>query len=56
MLKAFPLINEMYPTITMEEYSTEPDNILPNNYKQLVVFEGEDKICINGYWVENKLW
>lgn len=56
MLDAFPLINEMYPTIAMEEYSNELDIMLPNNYKQVVVFEGEEMIGISGYWIGNKLW
>ena len=56
MLGAFSLINEMYPTITREEYSNELDIMLPNNYKQVVVFEGEEMIGICGYWVGNKLW
>lgn len=56
MLGAFSLINEMYPTITREEYSNELDIMLPNNYKQVVVFEGEEMIGISGYWVGNKLW
>jgi GNAT superfamily N-acetyltransferase len=56
MLASFPLIKEMYPTITLEEYSNELDIMLPNDYKQIVVFEGDKMIGISGYWVGNKLW
>lgn len=56
MLQSFPLIHEMYPSITMEEYSRELDMMIPNNYKQVVVFENQEMIGISGYWIGTKLW
>ena len=56
MLKSFPLIKEMYPNITQEEYSDELDLMIPNNYKQVIVFQENEMLGISGYWVGNKLW
>ena len=56
MLTVFPLISEMYPTITLEEYSEELDIMIPNNYKQIVVFENDEILGLSGYWVGSKLW
>lgn len=56
MLTSFPLIKEMYPNITQEEYSDELDLMIPNNYKQVIVFQENEMLGISGYWVGNKLW
>ena len=39
MLKNFELLKEMYPSLTMEEYASELDVMLPHNYTQVGVFE-----------------
>lgn len=56
MLQTFPLIKEMYPSITVEQYSEELDLMVPNNYKQVVVFENDEMLGLSGYWFGNKLW
>ncbi len=56
MISAYKLINEMYPTISLEDYSNELDLMLLNNYKQIAVFEHEEMIGISGFWVGTKLW
>lgn len=56
MLTSFPLIKEMYPNITQEAYSDELDLMIPNNYKQVIVFQENEMLGISGYWVGNKLW
>jgi len=37
MLQNFDLIREMYPSITLEEYSNELDIMLPHNYGQVAI-------------------
>ena len=56
MLENFELIQEMYPDITIEEYSNELDVMLPHNYGQVAVFEGDQCAGMTGFWVGSKLW
>jgi len=56
MLKNFALIKEMYPTITLEEYDRELDIMLPHNYGQVAVYDGDICAGLTGYWVGSKLW
>ncbi|MFT6244809.1 MAG: GNAT superfamily N-acetyltransferase [Salibacteraceae bacterium] len=56
MLKNYDLLLEVYPTLTMNEYSTELDLMLPHNYGQVGVFDGEICAGLSGYWIGTKLW
>lgn len=56
MLSSFPLIQEMYPSISYDEYSEELDLMIKNSYKQVVVFENKEMLGLSGYWVGTKLW
>lgn len=56
MLKCLPLLNEVYPTLTPEEYSEELDLMLTNNYSQVVVELDGEIVGIVGYWFGSKLW
>ncbi|MCR9172725.1 MAG: GNAT family N-acetyltransferase [bacterium] len=56
MLENFALIQEMYPTITFEEYSNELDIMLPHNYGQVVIYDGTTCAGLTGYWIGSKLW
>jgi GNAT superfamily N-acetyltransferase len=56
MLKFLPVLNELYPSLTTEEYSQELDEMLPCRYGQVAVFEEEECIAICGFWLGNKLW
>lgn len=57
MLKYFSVIQELYPTLTLEEYDRDLTEMLPNNkYGQVAVFEGENCLGISGYWIGTKLW
>jgi GNAT superfamily N-acetyltransferase len=56
MLKYLPVLNELYPSLTAEEYSRELDEMLPCRYGQVAVFEEEECIAICGFWIGNKLW
>ncbi len=56
MLQNFELIQEMYPSITLEEYSNELDIMLPHNYGQAAVYDGETCAGMTGYWIGSKLW
>jgi GNAT superfamily N-acetyltransferase len=56
MLQQLPLIQQLYPEFTEQIYSDLLDEMLPNNYKQVVAFENEIAVGLSGFWVGTKLW
>lgn len=56
MLKQLPVMQELYPELTFEYYEQMLDQMLPHNYGQVAVFDGENCIGISGYWHGTKLW
>lgn len=57
MLEQLPILNELYPTLTVEAYSKELDEMLPNNrYFQVAAFEENACIGLTGVWIGTKLW
>lgn len=56
MLKNHSLLLEVYPSLTVEDYSLELDEMLQHNYGQVCVFEGDNCIGMTGYWIGTKLW
>jgi GNAT superfamily N-acetyltransferase len=56
MLSYLPVLNELYPSLTAEEYSRELDEMLPCRYGQVAAFEEDECVAICGFWIGNKLW
>ena len=56
MLDNLTLLQEVYPSLTKEDYSNELDAMLPNNYGQVGVFIGDECVGLTGYWIGSKLW
>ncbi|NBR13817.1 MAG: GNAT family N-acetyltransferase [Flavobacteriales bacterium] len=56
MLEYLHVLNDLYPSLTLEDYSKELDVMLPHNYGQVAVFEDDECLGISGFWVGNKLW
>ena len=56
MLAQLNVLNEMYPSLSFEEYSNELDEMLPHRYGQVAVFENEECLGLTGYWLGSKLW
>ncbi len=56
MLDRYTVLLEVYPSLTLEEYSIELDEMLSHNYGQVAVFEEEECIGLTGYWIGSKLW
>jgi len=56
MLEHIDVLNELYPTLTMDEYIKDLTDMLPHNYGQVAVFE--DGVCLglSGFWIGKKLW
>lgn len=56
MLLHIDVLKDLYPTITLEEYSRDLDQMLPHNYGQVAVFENEKCLGLSGFWIGTKLW
>ena len=56
MLKNLPVLQDLYPSLTISEYSSELDLMLPHNYGQVGVFEGDICLGLSGFWIGTKLW
>lgn len=56
MANQFETIKLLYPTISKEKYETFLVDMIPNNYKQLAVFENEICVGMTGFWFGTKLW
>ena len=56
MLAQLSVLNELYPNLTLDEYSVELDEMLPHRYGQVAVFDEDECIAISGFWIGNKLW
>lgn len=56
MLEQLSVLNELYPNLTLDEYSVELDEMLPHRYGQVAVFDENECIAISGFWIGNKLW
>lgn len=56
MMVTFDVLSEVYTKITPESYREMLQDMIPNNYKQLAVFDGEKCIGVNGFWINTKIW
>jgi GNAT superfamily N-acetyltransferase len=57
MLDQLDVMQELYPSLTLEVYSSELDEMLQNNhYGQLAAFVEGQCVGIAGFWIGTKLW
>ena len=56
MMCHITVLNAIYPSLTIEEYDRELDQMLSQNYGQVAVFDDEICIGISGFWIGTKLW
>ncbi len=56
MLDQLELVKQLYPKITLQKYQSYLEEMVPHNYKQLVVFENTICIGLTGFWTGIKLW
>lgn len=56
MLACLPILQTLYPTLTLDKYAEELDFMLQHNYGQVAVFLENHCIGLSGYWFGNKLW
>ena len=56
MLNSYQVLNELYPSLTIEEYKEELKFMVQHNYSQVVVMDEEQCVGVAGLWFGNKLW
>lgn len=56
MLAQFELMKHLYPNFTLEKYTAFLQEMLPHNYTQIAVFDGDECIGLTGLWYGIKLW
>jgi GNAT superfamily N-acetyltransferase len=57
MLAQLAVMQELYPSLTIDTYASLLDGMLPNNrYGQVAVFHEEVCIGIAGFWIGTKVW
>ena len=56
MKNNFDLIQVMYPDLSFETYERMLQEMLPNQYFQLIAIQNNQKIGLTGFWINTKLW
>ncbi len=56
MMGQISVLHAIYPSLTVEEYDRELDQMLSHNYGQAAVFDNEICIGLSGFWIGTKLW
>ncbi|WP_136667542.1 GNAT family N-acetyltransferase [Flavobacterium sp. H122] len=56
MLAHIDTIKHLYPSMTPEKYSAYLTQMIPHNYKQLIVLDDDTVAGITGFWKGVKLW
>lgn len=56
MVAEIDTIRFLYPEMTIEKYQKYLNDMIPNGYKQVAVFEHNQCIALSGYWYNTKLW
>ena len=56
MLQQLPIIQQLYEGYTLEKYNLLLDEMLPINYKQVIIKENNETVGLAGFWIASKLW
>lgn len=56
MLQQLSIIQHLYADFTLEKYESLLNEMLPINYKQVIVQESNETIGLAGFWIATKLW
>lgn len=56
MLPHLSVLQELYPELTATYYEELLEKMIPHNYHQIGVFDGDECLAISGYWIGRKLW
>jgi GNAT superfamily N-acetyltransferase len=56
MVSQIDIIRHLYPNISDEKYQVYLEAMIPHNYTQVAVFEGDECVGLTGLWYGIKLW
>ena len=56
MLAQYDVMLHLYTNFTYEKYDAYLTDMIPHNYKQIAVFEGNVCVGLSGLWSGTKLW
>jgi GNAT superfamily N-acetyltransferase len=56
MLEQIEIIRHLYPNISEEKYKNYLQAMIPHNYTQIAIFDGEKCVGLTGLWYGIKLW
>lgn len=56
MLSQYDVMLHLYTNFTYEKYDAYLTDMIPHNYKQIAVFEGDVCVGLSGLWSGTKLW
>lgn len=56
MLEQLPIIQHLYADFTLKKYESLLNEMLPINYKQVIIQENNETIGLAGFWIATKLW
>ncbi len=56
MLAQYAVMLHLYTNFTYEKYEAYLTEMIPHNYKQIAVFEGDVCVGLSGLWSGTKLW
>lgn len=56
MLAELDIIKHLYVEFTIEKYESYLKEMIPHNYKQLVIYDNDICVALTGFWTGYKLW
>jgi ribosomal protein S18 acetylase RimI-like enzyme len=56
MLCSLQLIKELTAEVTLESYKNMLSEMVPHNYHQVAVYDGNILIGVSGYWIATKIY
>ena len=56
MLSSLPIIVQLSPGIQADDYKQMLMDMVPHNYRQVLVFDEDKPVGVSGYWIQTKLY
>ena len=56
MLQSYSILTQVYPSLVLADYERELDAMIPHNYGQIAIFDGDRCVGLSGFWIGTKLW
>ncbi len=56
MVAQYDIMKHLYTNFTIEKYEAYLTEMVPHNYRQVAVFEGDICVALTGFWSGIKLW